>query len=56
MVERWWDELTRKFPHVANDSFVVMPDHIHGIIVIAAPKNVTHASRIVATSSYQTRE
>ena len=37
MVERWWDELNRKFPSVVTDAFVVMPDHVHGIIVIAAP-------------------
>ena len=36
MVERWWDELNRKFPSVVTDTFVVMPDHIHGIIMIAA--------------------
>lgn len=34
MVERWWLELARKFPTVALDAFVVMPNHIHGIIAI----------------------
>lgn len=34
MVKRWWDELNRKFPHVQTDAFVVMPNHVHGIIVI----------------------
>jgi REP element-mobilizing transposase RayT len=34
MVERWWLELAHKFPTVALDAFVVMPNHIHGIIAI----------------------
>lgn len=34
MVERWWQELNRKFPHIRTDEFVVMPNHIYGIIVI----------------------
>lgn len=34
MVERWWLELNRKFAYVQSDAFVVMPNHIHGIIVI----------------------
>nr|WP_290668227.1 transposase [Ardenticatena sp.] len=34
MVQRWWDELNRKFPTVQTDAFVVMPNHIHGIIII----------------------
>ena len=34
MVQRWWHELNRKFPTVQTDAFVVMPNHIHGIIII----------------------
>jgi REP element-mobilizing transposase RayT len=34
MVERWWHELERKFPGIETDAFVVMPNHIHGIIAI----------------------
>jgi REP element-mobilizing transposase RayT len=37
MVEHWWHELNCKFPTVATDAFVVMPDHFHGIVVITAP-------------------
>ena len=35
MIQRWWDKLPEKFDHVKTDAFVVMPNHIHGIIVIA---------------------
>ena len=34
MIERWGGELTSKFPSVETDEYVVMPNHIHGIVVI----------------------
>lgn len=34
MVERWWGELTEKFPSVETDEHIVMPDHFHGIVII----------------------
>jgi len=34
MVARWWDELNRKFPTVRTDLSIVMPNHLHGIILI----------------------
>ena len=32
MVEQWWDELKAKFSGVSLPAFVVMPNHIHGIV------------------------
>lgn len=34
MVGRWWGELMTKFPSVALDDCVVMPNHVHGIVII----------------------
>jgi REP element-mobilizing transposase RayT len=34
MVESWWGQITNKFPDVALDAFVVMPNHVHGILVL----------------------
>src|SRR5512147_1358322 len=34
MMVRWWDELSNKFPTFDPDAFVVMPNHIHCIVVI----------------------
>ena len=34
MIDTWWHGLPQKFPHCNADAFVVMPNHIHGIIVI----------------------
>ena len=30
-----WDSLPVRFPHVMLDEFVTMPNHIHGIIILA---------------------
>lgn len=34
MVLRVWEEIPQKYPGVDIDAFVVMPNHIHGIIVL----------------------
>ncbi len=30
-----WDDIPKHFPHVHLDAFVIMPNHVHGILVIA---------------------
>ena len=35
MVQAVWEELSIHYPGVEGDGFVVMPNHFHGIIVIA---------------------
>ena len=37
MIEKWWHILPDKFPNIEIDEFIVMPDHVHGIIVIINP-------------------
>ncbi len=34
MVRGCWLDLSNHYPHVSPDAFVVMPNHIHGIIVL----------------------
>ncbi len=36
IVEKCWREIPMHFPHVALDEFVVMPNHVHGILFIIA--------------------
>jgi len=36
MVQAVWDELPSHYPGVSTDAFVVMPNHIHGIIMLAS--------------------
>jgi REP element-mobilizing transposase RayT len=34
MIQRWWDKLPGKFPNLQTEAFVIMPNHIHGIIIL----------------------
>ena len=34
MVVGWWEKLSERFPQVALDEFVIMPNHFHGIVCI----------------------
>jgi REP element-mobilizing transposase RayT len=36
IIQSVWDELPRHYPGVDIDAFVVMPNHVHGIIVLSA--------------------
>ena len=36
MVQRVWDGLSDRFPVIESDAFVVMPNHVHGILVVGA--------------------
>jgi REP element-mobilizing transposase RayT len=36
MVQGVWNELSGHYPGVKTDSFVIMPNHIHGIIVLTS--------------------
>lgn len=38
-----WDEIPRHFLNVELDAFVVMPNHVHGILVLTEPR-ARHAS------------
>jgi len=31
-----WNELPVRFPSVGLDAFIVMPNHVHGIIIVGA--------------------
>jgi putative transposase len=42
MLERWWLNLHTKFAIIQTDSFVVMPNHFHGIVFIADVGQGTH--------------
>ena len=35
MVHRIWNDLSVKYPDIETDEFVVMPNHVHGIIMLS---------------------
>ena len=55
-----WDGLSRISPHIKTDYFCLMPNHIHGIIVIDAPEGaqvpgldkLMHGFKSVASRAY----
>ena len=54
MVLAEWNMLPERFPHVVLDAFVVMPNHVHGIVVITNPATddtATTAPTIVGTGT-----
>jgi putative transposase len=38
IVQKWWNEIPNHFPHVKLGAFVIMPNHVHGIIFINAER------------------
>jgi putative transposase len=44
MITGVWNELQNKFDSVCTDEFIIMPNHIHGIIIIDAIVGQTHRS------------
>ena len=45
LANKMWNEIPTHFPHVEIDASVIMPNHLHGVIVIPhAPVGATHAS------------
>ncbi|MEO8513487.1 MAG: hypothetical protein ABI543_08010 [Ignavibacteria bacterium] len=37
MIETWWLELENKYNDVILDEYIIMPNHMHGIIIINEP-------------------
>src|SRR4051794_1453817 len=34
MLAEWWQRVPSKFPSVHLDAFVVMPNHLHGVVLL----------------------
>ena len=59
MVEQVWDEVPQYYPGIETDAFVVMPNHIHGILVwpqahreLSLP-DVVHRLKSLTTALYR---
>ena len=40
MIEDWWARLESKFPWITADESIVMPNHLHGILLVGADPRV----------------
>jgi putative transposase len=47
MLMTGWDELLNKYPMLALDAFVVMPNHVHGVLLLHASPSAPSLSQIV---------
>jgi len=34
MVKKWWLELKNKYKNINLDEFIIMPNHVHGILIL----------------------
>ena len=50
IAHNYWAEIPQHFDHVSLDEFVIMPDHIHGIICIDEKREINRPS--VETYNY----
>lgn len=57
IAEKYWLEISNHFPFVKLDTFVVMPNHIHVIIVIDKPNNGDndndHTTKTIGQNRFQ---
>lgn len=54
IVQSAWDDLPRRFPNVTLDAFTIMPNHVHGIVVIQQNVGAGQALPLGAASSAPT--
>lgn len=40
IVKKYWNNIPSHFPNIILDEFIIMPNHIHGIIIIDPENNV----------------
>ena len=55
IVTECWDDLVNHYPHVELDAFVVMPNHVHGIIVLIQDDQIVGAGFKPAPTPHTTR-
>jgi len=34
IAERFWLKIPQHYPHISLDEFLIMPNHVHGIIIL----------------------
>jgi putative transposase len=49
IIKRHWEEIPKYFENVELDEFIIMPNHIHGIIGLTEPVGAIHESPLPMT-------
>jgi len=47
IVSNLWQKIPQSFPNVELDGFILMPDHLHGIIIISESKEKSSLANII---------
>ena len=47
IVSALWQKIPQHFPNVELDGFILMPDHLHGIIIISESKEKSSLANII---------
>ena len=47
MIRKMWEILPDRFPYIRLDTFILMPNHLHGIIVIFEEENSADKKKII---------
>ena len=55
IVQATWDNLPKHYPNIELDAWVIMPNHVHGIIVLVDPHNVGAGLKPAPTPAGQKR-
>ena len=55
IVQSVWDRLAQFYNGIELDGFIVMPNHVHGVIVIRAAVGAIHESPLPSTTSASAR-
>jgi len=54
MIASWWEKLSDQFPGIELDVMVVMPNHLHGLIIFASsPASPTTFALLAVPLAYQ---
>jgi hypothetical protein len=40
LIHIWWNSLMEKYPNIELDEYIIMPNHIHGIVMVGADRRV----------------
>jgi REP element-mobilizing transposase RayT len=51
MVQYWWGELQNKFPNISVETFIVMPNHMYGVICIVGADRCVGPEKMVINTS-----
>jgi REP element-mobilizing transposase RayT len=51
VVKQEWERLTKRFPNIELGSFIIMPNHMHGIIVVISGRGTANRDDLDGGSS-----